>query len=316
MTDDISPDDPDVLFLKVPNKVQFSTIARTLERLEEPVRTGAHAPTKRLLLDMTSVAFCSATGITIIAAALEDLFLRRKLSGGQVWLPRSPLVVQYLQRMNFFKELRVEMEETFERRAPMNFYPVTHVPNESKCPEITRELVTPCQKNMDLDHAAVNALKTCVNELIENVFYHARSPIEALVSGQTYKRRGRIELVIADTGRGIHAALSEVPEYARLGLDDCSAIRLALKKNVTTTGDYRRGIGLWVASELVRLNGGEFLILSKEGGIRMADGVDTDVETYFWPGTLVAIEFRLDRPINVKAVYDSGDFPDVDSLNF
>lgn len=312
----LDPDDPGVLYLKLPNKTQFVTIRKTLAQLDDVLRTGDQAPTKKLLLDLGSVVFCSATGITILAAVLEDLFRRGKLAGGQIWLPNNPLAMKYLQRMNFFAELRVEIPEAFTRRAPKSFYPVTHVPDEGACPAITRELVAPCQTNLSLDQPTVNALKTCVNEMIENVFYHAESPTDALVSAQAYKKRQRVELVIADTGRGIRAAFADSPEYAARSFDDCHAVRLALEKNVTSTGDVRRGIGLWVASELARCNGGEFLILSKEGGVRVVGDDVSDVTDLFWPGTLVAIEFRLDRPINLKAVYDSGDFPDVDSYDF
>jgi len=122
--------------------------------------------------------------------------------------------------------------------------------------------------------------------------------------------------VIADTGQGIRAALAGVPEYQERVTDDCTAIRLALEKNVTATGDVNRGIGLWVASEVIRLNEGELLILSQEGGLKIDNHGTQDVTDHFWPGTLVVIEFRTDRPIDATSVYDSGDFPDDDYFGF
>lgn len=312
----LDPNDPGVLYIKLPNRIEFKTVRSALATLDDVLRTSDEAPQRKVLLDMTSVVFYSATAITIIAALLEDLFLRAKLDGGQIWPPKNPLAMKYFQRMNFFSELNVEIPEDFVRRPPKNFCPVTHVPDERSGVEIVRELVAPFQQMYEFDDVTVAGLRNCMSEVVENVFYHAQSSTDALVSAQAYPKKEKIELVIADTGRGIRAAFAEAPDYADLELDDCQAVRLAVGKNVSTTGDPKRGIGLWFASELARHNGGEFLILSKEGGARVCEDEISDVTGVFWPGTLVALEFRLDRPIDMKAVYDSGEFSDVDSFDF
>jgi anti-sigma regulatory factor (Ser/Thr protein kinase) len=311
----LDPDAPDVLHIKAPNKLTFDQIGKVLARLEPSLRADepAREPPKALL-DMTSVAFCSPTGITLLAAAFEDLFLSGALKGGELWFPRSPLLRRYLERMNFFRELQVTMpeEESFKRREPKGFYPVTHVQDEEGSPAATRALADAVQQHARLDEPSLGALKSCLNEVVENVFYHAESPIEALVCAQAYKKKKVAELVIADTGRGIRAALSNVAEYRDQVTDDCTAIRLALEKNVTTTGDVKRGIGLWVVSEVIRRNEGELLILSQDGGLLVDGDGQHDVTDHFWPGTLVVVEFRTDRPINTTAVYDSGALPDDD----
>lgn len=312
----LDPKDPDVLYVKVPNKVTFDTIGKVLAQLEPLLKTGETEKPHPILLDMTSVAFCSPTGITILAAALEHLFGRGTLTGGEIWMPRGRLLNQYLQRMNFFKELKVNMPEAFQRREAKGFHPVTHVREEEESPASTRALAAAVQEHADLDETSLGALKSCLNEIVENVFYHAESPIDALVCAQAYKKKQRAELVIADTGRGIRAALAQDPKYREQATTDCAAIRLALEKNVTTTDDVKRGIGLWVASEVIRLNGGELLILSHEGGLEVGADGTRDVTDHYWPGTLVVVEFRTDMPINTQMVYDSGGFPDADSFDF
>lgn len=219
-----------------------------------------------------------------------------------------------------FKELGVSFEEDFERKKPVGFRPVTHVESESKAPAVARDLVDAVGERNVLDGATESALKTCFSELVENVFYHAGSPIDALTSIQAYRKYkdkpARTELVIVDAGRGIRPVLAE-SKYADEITDDYSAIALAVEKNVTTTGDERRGIGLWVASEVVRLNGGEMLILSNEGGMRVDSNGQHRVDEHFWPGTLVAIEFRMDKPIDTGPVYGPiEDWPDIDNFDF
>lgn len=312
----LDPDAPDVFRIKAPNKITFKQVGKVLAQLEPSLRAKTPGEPRKVLIDMTSVAFCSPTGITILAAALEHLFLRGTLMGGELWVPHSPLLLRYLERMNFFKELQIPNEESFTRREPKGFYPVTHVQDEEGSPAATRALAEAVQEHARLDEPSLGALKSCLNEVVENVFYHAESPIQALVCAQAYKKKKVAELVIADTGRGIRAALSRVPDYREQLSDDCQAIRLALEKNVTTTGDVKRGIGLWVVSEVIRRNEGALLILSEDGGLKVDSTGHHDVTDHFWPGTLVVIEFRTDRPINTTAVYDSGAFPHDDSDTF
>jgi hypothetical protein len=315
----LDPGASDVLHIKAPNKLTFANIGRVLAPLEPALRAEGPVEPRKPLLDMTSVAFCSPTGITILAAALEDLFLRGALEKGELWFPRSPLLRRYLERMDFFSELKVKMPEGegFTRRESKGFSPVTHVEDEGASPAATRALAEAVQEHARLDEPSLGALKSCLNEIVENVFYHAESPIEALVCAQGYKSKKVAELVIADTGRGIREALSKVPEYQDQVTDDCTAIRLALEKNVTTTGDIKRGIGLWVASEVIRRNEGELLIVSQDGGLLIDGDGEHEVTEHFWPGTLVVVEFRTDRPIDTTAVYDSGEFPDDnDSFGF
>jgi Histidine kinase-, DNA gyrase B-, and HSP90-like ATPase len=215
--------------------------------------------------------------------------------------------------MNFFAELGVNMPGWQGQAPPHGSRPVAHVANEAESPSVTRGLVEAVEESYEIDPITSGALKSCVNEVVENVFYHARSPIDALVSVQTEDRK--VELVIVDTGRGIRRSLLEVAEYRAKAHDDCSAIRLALKKNVTTTGDDRRGIGLWVVYELVRRNKGQMLVLSNDGGVDITGEQLVNIEEYFWPGTLVAVEFDMAQPIDIREVYASGEFDD-DSFDF
>jgi hypothetical protein len=204
--------------LCVPSNANFEGVKEVLTQLE-PLFADREADEPRLVVvDMSSVDCCSATGITILAAALEDLFLRRKLRpGSQIVPPQRTEVTQFLRRMDFFKELGVRMDQLPGR--PHGFRPVTHVADDSESPAVTRSLVEAVEESYAIDPITAGALKSCMNEVIENVFYHARSPIDALVSVQTEDHK--VELVIVDTGRGIRDSLSEVAEYRREVRDDC-----------------------------------------------------------------------------------------------
>jgi anti-sigma regulatory factor (Ser/Thr protein kinase) len=311
----LSPD-ADPFHLKLPNKLTYEHIGKVLDQLEPVMKSGAEAREQELTLDMSSTVFCSPTGITILAASLERLWQEGKFRNGTLLHSKNRLAVQYLQRMDFFEELDISVKEDFERKPPVGFRPVTHVQGETKAPAVARDLVDAVSERNTLDSRTESALKTCFSEVVENVFYHAESPIDALVCIQAYKKTykgkpARTELAIVDAGKGIRPALAE-SEYADQITDDYSAIALAVQKNVSATGDRRRGIGLWVASEVVRRNEGQMLILSNEGGMLVDGDGQHRIDDHYWPGTMVAIEFRMDRPIDTKPVYDSEDWPELD----
>ena len=276
---------------------------------------------------MTSTVFCSPTGITILAACIELMWQEGKFRHGSVQLSKNPMAVKYLQRMDFFNELNIDLDEDFERKEPVGFRPVTHVDDEKSAAAAAKDLVAAVSERNEMDGATTSSLNTCFSEVVENVFYHAESPIDALVCVQAYKQSygkkpARTELVIVDGGRGIRAALAESEKYVDQLPDDASAIALALEKNVSNTGDDRRGIGLWVASEVVRRNEGQMLIVSKEGALRVDQNGVQRIDGHYWPGTIVTIELRMDRPIDTKPVYDSVDWTaipgegDLDHLDF
>jgi hypothetical protein len=137
-------------------------------------------------------------------------------------MPRSPLLNQCLERMDFFKELKVTMPaESFERREPKGFYPVTHVQDEEGSPAATRALADAVQEHARLDEPSLGALKSCLNEVVENVFCHAESPIEALVCAQAPGPRsdtdGRRRLTLQIESNHPQSATLPMPHPDRVG---------------------------------------------------------------------------------------------------
>ena len=303
------------VLIKAPRLANYRGIRGALKKLE-PVLRDTGEP-QRVVFDLTPVRACSATGITILAAAMQHLYRSGRLGeGSEIRPPETLWIRRYFEDMEFFRELNVELDQPRRPTKRAGFWPVTHVSSEDTSPGVTRQILERLAEVQEVHPDARNALANCVNEIVENVFYHADSPIDALVAAQVSRKTKTTELVIADTGRGIRSGLAEVEEYRDRTRDDSSAVRLALEQNVSAIRDRGRGIGLWLVAELARQNGGQMLILSNEGGIDISGGREEPVEGYYWPGTLVAIEFDLDQPIRTSEVYDSGDFSDIDAFDF
>ena len=105
-------------------------------------------------------------------------------------------------------------------------------------------------------------------------------------------------------------------------------IKEASELFVTSKSQDHSGYGLYVARELCRRNGGLFLAVSGDAGYALRpntpDSAVSDIEEFVsldtpWSGTLFGLQFHLDRPLEVRDVYNSlpsteveGEEPDLD----
>lgn len=315
----VHPDNEDQLeptVVKLPRRLTLAELPNVLGALEPVLRCPAESNHDLLDVDLGDVEFCTPAGITSLAAAIESASLQKKFLHGKIHLPRNQDVLRYLQRMNFFDEIGIDAPEDFDRRTPDGFRPVTHIVDDSISPRIVREMAAAIQEcHPNIDGGAMESLKTFMNELVENVFYHAASAIDCLICVQAYRRKSTVELAIADAGRGIRPCMLDSSKFGGQITDDFSAIELAIQQNVSALPDPRRGIGLWLATELVRRNEGTMTILSNDGGLKIDRLGAHREDGMIWPGTFIAVEFRLDRPINTNDVYESGGFPGIDEYD-
>jgi hypothetical protein len=74
----------------------------------------------------------------------------------------------------------------------------------------------------------------CLDELAENVVFHADTDLGGFAAAQGWNRRPEMEVGIVDLGRGIRESLTTNPEYADI-VDDVTAIDAALQPMVTST---------------------------------------------------------------------------------
>lgn len=79
-----------------------------------------------------------------------------------------------------------------------------------------------------------------------------------------------------------------------------------------------------ITRELCRRNGGSFVVLSGDAGYalhpRTPESTFSEVEEFVsldtpWSGTLFGLQFYLDRPLEVRDVYDSLPSTDVEGEN-
>ncbi|HTN00272.1 ATP-binding protein [Planctellipticum variicoloris] len=184
-------------------------------------------------------------------------------------------------------------------------------------------LVRLFRHNMDLSEQTAQALSISFAELIENAIKHGEISSPAWLFANYHPQPQKMHICICDRGIGVKQTFekSSNPRLRELAGDGLRWIREAAEPLVTSKSEGHAGYGLYLARELCRRNGGLFAIISGNAGYsvhpRSPDAEYSDVEELAsletpWRGTLVALQFRLDRPLKLGPIYSSLPSPDDD----
>jgi anti-sigma regulatory factor (Ser/Thr protein kinase) len=255
-------------------------------------------------LDMGALVNVCPTSLALLTAVAVQLTQKRLLEPGSMVLPpRSPLTRNYLMRMDLLKHLTGEdVPEPFARRDAVGFRPCQQFQTADDYPAVAGSLTKALAERCQTDRVARNSVRIALDEIAENVVHHAESPIGGFAAAQGWPRRGVFEIGIVDMGIGIQASLTKNPDHADV-TDDLDAIRTALEPHVTSTPDRNSGIGLFVTRLLLASNGGTLAVRSGRGAVYTGLRDRFVLRDVSFPGTMVALRARTDRPLNINEVY-------------
>jgi hypothetical protein len=192
-------------------------------------------------LDCANVNFIDPLGMTVLAAALEPLNKRRRIS--MPWLKTT--TAGYLERMDFFNGIAVDGVNIPQNRVRndqrSNLLEITRVTDSSKSEEVADRLATAIvgkilgrgPKPFDFHSPDTEydqyyrPLRYALSELLENALTHAKREgafkASVWVAAQYYKdQAGRIQVAVVDNGCGFLATLQNHLWRSRKLTHQCS----------------------------------------------------------------------------------------------
>jgi hypothetical protein len=144
--------------------------------------------------------------------------------------------------------------------------------------------------------------------MVRNCFFHAEAGADGSICGlacaQSWPHARLAQVAVADIGIGIRASLGGNPAYeSRLAHENANA--LATELGVTGKPQGRHsGYGLALARQLMEKHGGNLLIVSGSEAFRaQSHGPQVQELLSPWAGTIVVLEWDMDRPFDILAVY-------------
>jgi anti-sigma regulatory factor (Ser/Thr protein kinase) len=274
-----------------------------LDRFEDLV--AALAPVtgegqgRECVLDLEGLARIGPTCLALLTAVCCSQPVAAPI---QVVPPSDWDVRNYLERMDFFETIPCDVpRRPVRRRSTRGFRECQQFSSLDDCTACAPLLVGAIAESCAMDKESRQGLEICLEELAENVVFHAGGLVSGFAVAQTFRARDRIEVGIVDLGRGIRSSLVENAVHDHL-VTDADAIEAATQLGVTATPERNSGQGLFFTARILQRNGGEMMIRSGTG--RVYDGSRSSSEdlSLALPGTAVALTIDTRNPLDVGAV--------------
>jgi len=159
----------------------------------------------------------------------------------------------------------------------------------------------------EVDKETLNSLDILLHEILGNCFHHAavQPGCFALTCAQAWSSGSLAQVAIVDPGVGVRASLAKNSDLAARLLAE-NACSLATELHVTGKPIGHSGYGLALARQLVVQNGGNFILASGREAFQANSRGTREANLHApWEGTIVILEWRTDRPLDVGSVYAS-----------
>jgi anti-sigma regulatory factor (Ser/Thr protein kinase) len=207
------------------------------------------------------------------------------------------------------------MESPFgpkERVSSGRYHPIELLTDEATIDDVAESLVslfTPvCSNARTLD-----AVQTMLRELIGNCYAHSdvADGLYGIICAQVWAGGRKAQIALADSGIGIRSSLEQNPELAdRLRTENSCG--LATEYGITSKpGRGHSGYGLHIAKRLLEQNKGVLYVRSGLEACCVSQAVTKNFYTKSrWNGTLLVIEWDIDKPMDISDVYASLPLPE------
>ncbi len=235
------------------------------------------------------------------AVILYAMVLNAKLNE-QKWEVRLPHEPPSLQAFCEFSGLNYRL---FGNPAPCEDHPKSEVDSLRIHKKIDYHqtpypFVRLVQKHLHISKDMEDYLATCLNEAIQNVQDHAKSPIGAVTCARFQTKASEIRIAIVDLGLGIFTTLNKAHPDTQNAVH---ALKRVIRGKFTAGSRVNNlGLGLSNLADIVRQFQGQFTIITSDALfiLKPKDGTELYITTKFnFPGTGVFFTLPISDTMSV-----------------
>lgn len=215
--------------------------------------------------------------------------------------------------MNLWGALKIDPPTNVNFRQPRGrYHPIKFLIDRNEVDDVSDELVE-LFKRGNVDNKTLSAIGTMLRELIDNCYSHTNveDGIYGALCAQVWSGGGKAQIAIADNGIGIRTSLLQNPRLTERLMYE-NGCQLATEYGITSKpGMGHSGYGLTVVRRLLEQNGGRLFVRSlAESFIVDGAACKSCQLTHRWRGTLLIIEWDLEKKMNIREVYDMLPLPE------
>ncbi len=160
-------------------------------------------------------------------------------------------------------------------------------------------------QSLRLERGVIAGLGWALNEIMDNVLNHAECAEGGFLQVNTFAESRRVEIAVADSGRGFLASLRE--GHPDLDADEQAVLR-AIEKGTTRNPADGQGNGLAGAIRIAAHSDGEFGILSGTAALEVSPSRATlyRQEDHRFAGAFVYVALDMDTRFRLSEALDFG----------
>lgn len=205
--------------------------------------------------------------------------------------------INYASRIDFFKQLGIAFEETITRHnVSGSLIPITNI--KSNVWGLSEEILNIFKTDFKMSDTDVKELSFLIDEMICNTGIHSKCKSGSYLYCQKYKKANQLEIILVDSGLGIQKSLQKNDEFAKISNRD--AVAKSIEFGITC--GEGRGHGLYFASEFVRRNNGEMILISGDDRIVVKNQSVNNVTNHNWNGVYLRFLFNFDPKVSITTL--------------
>lgn len=250
----------------------------------------------KIVIDLSGIGFLSPVHTMTLVVAIMSY----KNLGSEVFvrLAKNEKVSNYINDIGIQEFCRTNFRQprTISYINSQTAMPIRRIDKE----HMTEYIVsTQAYIQQFCEERDLSMLDVCIAELLNNVYDHAQSPIDAYVFCQYFPKLNIISLVVADYGLGIPGTVNNyLKAKGYKVLLESEAIQWAIKENTSIASHpNNKGKGLNTLISFMKTNKGEARLLSNGTRLEITPDAENTSSNPIgsFKGTLVELTIRIDN---------------------
>jgi hypothetical protein len=283
--------------ITISNQLNLGGIIRILSEINTEIDL-------KLTIDINCEGFVSADIYLMIVSFVNTMISEEKKVEVVFAYKDNCSAINYASRIDFFKHLNVEFEEKTKRHdVSANLIPITNIGRGVM--DLSLEILKIFKNDFNMTPLDVNQLSLIINEMFCNTSIHSKCKSGAFLYCQKYKGKANyLEFILVDSGIGIKNSLRKNDLFT--GISNKESLLKATKYGVTC--GEGQGHGLYFASEFVRRNNGEMVLVSGEDRVMVKNKTINTGKNHNWNGVYLKLCFKFDSKVSLKDLMDEKDY--------
>lgn len=248
-------------------------------------------PKTNLIIDFTNCDFLYPDYALILLCTIKYIESKGIEVHGKIKLDKNTLIYNFLLKIDFFKNLKIDLPKTENTFQDNNFIEIQSYNSENQIPVLHR-IIKLLKEKSKMDDDVFTGLDYCLNEILDNILNHSQEK-EGWVVAQYFHKLNQIRLMVIDHGIGIQKALNE-----KYNFTEEEALQNCIVSGVTN--GKGQGHGLYATSLFVKENKGWLSIISGARKLDVSEIKTCISKIKHWQGTCVYLRINTNIEVDYK----------------